>query len=546
MKFEGEVHDADLLRMILELAHGGFTGAIRFERDDIIKILYLKDGQFLSASTNDRTDSLDEILLKGQKVSKEHIRQALARRKEDESLGDALLGLGFITRRELSWVRRVQLVGILRSLLGWDSGSYTLVHDYLPRRDEGTAFAVAPIVVEVVVTSDDRGAVEGAIDGGDAIFSVAPGGRETFDQLGLNEDAEQLLELVDGRRTAVEIASATPKLDGFSVYKLLRAFSLIGVVERAGSSVSPTAPVGADEFDWEAAPELPLPSFSSAGPSELPHERSDASAAETAYDFESDSSVKDSELLPDVGPDEFEARSSLNMPERFDLDPEPAGSDRIHRDEPLAAPPASRPIIPMAAPQGGRVRATPSPYRGGGVPQKRSGRGIALAAVAGLLLVGAGLVWWFLLRDQSGPSPVPAVAASTEPEVVPVETFPAASETAEIEGPPEPQPVEVVSEATEPAQVVTEDAPAASGASSDVAWSWQVGFFCQESSRARALEQGGPDAWALPVTRDGQQCYRVFWGRFDDDAAARAAAGRLPEAFRGQGAIIVSPRRLAR
>lgn len=237
MSFEGEIGEIDLIERLVELGGEHFTGAIRFESDGIIKIVYFKEGDVLSASTNDRTDAIDEILQRANKVTREHVKQALAKRKESETLGDALLGLGFITRKELTWARRVQVIGILRSIIGWKTGSYTIVADYLPKREEGTLFSLSQIIVELVVTDNDRSKSEQAMESGNAVFEKAANFDDAFRRLGLNEDAEQIAAQIDGISTAAEVAGRSGK-EVFNVYKLLEALRLLRLVNRAGK---PTA-----------------------------------------------------------------------------------------------------------------------------------------------------------------------------------------------------------------------------------------------------------------------------------------------------------------
>ena len=243
MSFEGSIGSIDLIDRLVGLGREQFTGAVRFEHDGIIKIVYLKGGDVLSASTNDRTDSIDELLLRAGKIDREHLKQALSKRKESETLGDALLNLGFITRKELTWARRIQAIGILRSVRGWTNGSYTIVADYLPKREEGTLFPLAQIIVELIVTEQDREPIEKAMDGGAVVFSKCTDFVAAFERLGLNEEAAQIAAQVDGKRTAADIANTSGK-DVFNVYKLLEALRALGLLTKAHVK---------DEFAFDAA-----------------------------------------------------------------------------------------------------------------------------------------------------------------------------------------------------------------------------------------------------------------------------------------------------
>src|SRR5215212_7951396 len=226
MSLEGEIGEINLIERLVELWREQFTGAIRFENDGIIKIIYFKGGDVLSASTNDRADSIDEILMRAGKVSREHVKQALAKRKENETLGDALLNLGFITRKELTWARRVQVVGVIRSITAWSTGSFTIVADYLPKRDEGTLFPLPQVLVELIVTEQDRQKFDRAMSGGAIVLEKAGDFQEVFGRLGLNEDAEAIVAEVDGTKSAAEVAAASGR-DAFNVYKLLHAFATL-------------------------------------------------------------------------------------------------------------------------------------------------------------------------------------------------------------------------------------------------------------------------------------------------------------------------------
>ncbi|HSY48378.1 MAG TPA: DUF4388 domain-containing protein [Thermoanaerobaculia bacterium] len=436
MSFEGEIGEIDLIQRLVELGGETFTGAIRFESDGIIKIVYFKSGDVLSASTNDRTDAIDEILMRANKVTREHVKQALAKRKESETLGDALLGLGFITRKELTWARRVQVIGVLRSIIGWKTGSYTIVADYLPKREEGTLFPLAQIIVELVVTDNDRSKSEQAMESGNAVFEKAPNFEDSFRRLGLNEDAEQIAAQIDGKNSAAEVAGKSGK-DVFNVYKLLEALRLLRLVTRVGKP--------------PAEHEVYAP------------------AEETAqWDIENPDFTLD-DVAPAVAAapvDKWAPAAgatmeipALNSPARIPAEVAPAAKPASHSvwDEPDAeldafsstelAPP---PITPAAEPQWGFDDAQIEAARRAAVPvhgsdsvptsnktaavkpaKPRSRLGLLLTILVILIIAGGGYAAWMWWQGRNTPEPV-VVAPHKLPRLRQASLTPPAPTTSQV------------------------------------------------------------------------------------------------------------------
>jgi len=317
---EGEIGEINLVERLVELWREQFTGAIRFESDAIIKILYFKGGDVLSASTNDRSDSIDEILMKAGKVSREHVKQALAKRKENETLGDALLNLGFITRKELTWARRVQVVGVIRSIAAWSTGSFTIVADYLPKRDEGTLFPLPQVLVELIVTEQDRQQFERSMEGGSAVFAKQGDFDDVFRRLGLNEDAEAIAAQIDGRQDASEVATSSGR-DTFNVYKLLHALATLGIVTRVASAPKP-----------RVEPQFSLDDFASAGVADAADLWNDPKPDPAMFQLDEAEALRQPTLEVPIEPRSFDVEP--------EAEPEPAPVSAWDDEEPaLPEPP---------------------------------------------------------------------------------------------------------------------------------------------------------------------------------------------------------------
>jgi hypothetical protein len=130
------------------------------------------------------------------------------------------------------------------------------------------------MLVELIVTEQDRARFERAMDGGSAVLAKASDFDDQFRRLGLNEDAAEIATHVDGFSSAQEIANLSGK-DAFNVYKLLEALRVLGLLQRSEKSqVSSEVPsfAASDDFAsagvtdaadaWGSPPLEPAPQFS--------------------------------------------------------------------------------------------------------------------------------------------------------------------------------------------------------------------------------------------------------------------------------------------
>ena len=556
---EGEIRDIDLVARLVELWREQFTGAIRFENDGIIKIIYFKGGDVLSASTNDRGDSVDEILMRAGKVSREHVKQALAKRKENETLGDTLLNLGFITRKELTWARRVQVVGVIRSICEWTAGTFTIVADYLPKRDEGTIFSLPQVIVEMVVTDEDRQKFERILESGSAVFSKAPGFPESFAKLGLNEQADAIVSEVDGVRTATEVAAASGQ-ETFNAYKLLHALSLLGLLPRVRAAVPASEALAFEnagvadaadawtgempKFDLGDEPGTETTPLRTPAPPPLPPLATEPLAKEE----------------PQWGFDE----AQLEAARKATLPAASAAPSRAPLPAAKPAPPPSRDLLGSSTTRRvpSRTVVTPMP------PKKRSHFAFLVTLMTVFIVAGIayfGFTWWNarsvktapfaatkrpvrkgpmrgstpiptpILTATHAPVPVAAVAATATHATTTHATTTHAPTVAAGTPKPAPKPVPPASDSERYAAMAREFAAAPSGK-----FTVQFEIVCDPSNIAKALHSGGANVWFVPISLKGRSCYRVFWGHYPTRDAAERGIREIPASLREAKPAVVS------
>jgi hypothetical protein len=188
-------------------------GVLTFQREAVIKKVYVKDGRITFASSNQKDDRLGEFLLR-RGIIDETVFQEASRRlrlNPDKRLGRILVEMGVLTPHQLFQAVQDQILAIVSSVFAWAQG---VVHFVVgPSKDEEVIQLHLPIPRAIVMGArwlPDPGRCIEALGGPDGYVEMVPQLRLEVHVLGLLPDERRLLPLLDGTRTLRTILEQSP------------------------------------------------------------------------------------------------------------------------------------------------------------------------------------------------------------------------------------------------------------------------------------------------------------------------------------------------
>jgi len=130
----GKLSFTPLAESLEQLRGKNATGTLTVRCGDTVKIIYIKDGQIIFASSTVVDDRLGEILVKAGKLTRDNLEQALQAYKKSvgiKKLGAILVEQGFVSPRDLFAALKTQVKDIIYSLFLLAEGEYQF-EDCLP------------------------------------------------------------------------------------------------------------------------------------------------------------------------------------------------------------------------------------------------------------------------------------------------------------------------------------------------------------------------------------------------------------------------------
>lgn len=548
-----------LLAFLAEAAKAKRTGTLRVQRDGHIQTAYLKEGRVAYASSSVGEEKFEAVLKAMGLVGDKELALAKEKKEGKESLGRTLMRLGFISNQDL-YKAAVHQTELIATKLVAHGGETLFEEGKLPDNLADLKVSAEQLLREMAQGISDRELVMGALGGERGALhagAVPPG-------ISLAPEEQALVDKL--RQPATVGSLIAGPAGGFPAAKRLYFLLLLGAVEPAGSTETeaPTVAMTASPLAPPAAPPA------SASTVKLPRESFAVGDGEPTVTDAKQAKFTTAELPPHGDAKEVKQQPFVAMENLALLSEQPASKRK-------------KPPVPTFGMEGAAAQKPRKP-RGG---KSSGGGGKWLGILLGVLLLLAGAYWYLaagpgatqvklpvplpwpeslaaLRWPASVPAPAnvpakpPAPASSLRPAVSAPRPTPlsmAGSASAAPVSPPVPPPPASVAAPLKPASApASPPAPAADGwtlltradypaaaqffkaqLTGAKGYTLRSVVLCkpQESAanKVAGLPAGSP-YMLLPVTYNGNACYRQCYGRYATLAQAQQAKAQLPALLR--------------
>lgn len=235
MAIEGPLKELHLHDVFQLLDLGRKTGVFRVTSDlrQNSGTVWFEQGAVIAAQIRSNPHPLGGLLIKGGKITEEHLAQArsLQRRRPNQRIGELLVELGALGRRELEKQIRAQVEEVIFELMSWSEGYFSF-EDGVPDTVEAEATFRIPtesLLMEAARRIDEWARIEAKVPHLGVVPRLDTSQSASGTRLDLLPDEWALLAAVDGATDARGVAARLARPE-FEVAKTIFGLASAGII----------------------------------------------------------------------------------------------------------------------------------------------------------------------------------------------------------------------------------------------------------------------------------------------------------------------------
>jgi len=234
-QFEGRIEDYELADALIGLQVSQRTGILRVEHEDIVRRVYVKNGDMIFATSNYDKEHLGAMLVKDKKITQEQLQDSLQEmKKTNQRIGKVLVSHGFITPQELWKAVRQQIEEIILTLFSLKEGIFAFEDVlYFPTEEVITIkLSTANLIYYGVKRIDNIQRITNELLSLNSILHFSSNPLDLFQDISMDSSGKKVLSRVDNKSSIQEIISATQLEDIEALKTIYALLSTRMIVEK--------------------------------------------------------------------------------------------------------------------------------------------------------------------------------------------------------------------------------------------------------------------------------------------------------------------------
>lgn len=232
MAIQGTLTTMNLTDLLQFLAAGRKSGTLKFDRGNVSKQVYFKNGMIVGSKSNDPREYLGQVLMHYGKVDENQLQAAReVQRKSGARLGEVLVQQGFLTEDEVLEILKTRTLDAIYDLFVWNEGDFEFYDDE-PLPADLIVIEVEPtnVIMEGIYRLDELARYRTLVPSDRSVIELGPGWTSS---LKLGKEYRRILYFVEKRMSVAEICYHM-HASAFHVYGQLYTLIAEGVARVGG------------------------------------------------------------------------------------------------------------------------------------------------------------------------------------------------------------------------------------------------------------------------------------------------------------------------